>query len=409
MYQNKEGSRIQLNRRQLFSAFGTICITAACSGKADSLDRFIHQKMEAEHIPGVVAGFLKDGELDWVRAYGWADIERSIPISADTLQNIGSISKTFTTTALMQLWEEGLFDLDDDVNQHLPFEIKHPLHPQTEITFRHLLTHYAALRDGSAYGAHYKCADPSLSLEQWIREYLLPGGSLYNAQENFEEWAPGESWRYCNVSYGLLAYLSELISKVPFEEYCQERIFKPLGMNATSWYLKNIDSSKHATPYTWIERGEARGPSWGGLPLGVVGSEQDPNAQDGFQANCLYNHPNFPDGFLRTSVSQLSRYLLTYLGGGSRGGYRLLKPETISEHLLAEHCRGSEGKRTQGLTWYADDKIGEELVWGHGGSDPGINTDVRMMPSLGIGAIAFTNTNGCGPGDITRFILNEQF
>jgi CubicO group peptidase (beta-lactamase class C family) len=364
--------------------------------------------MEAEHIPGVVTGFVKDGGLHWVRAYGWANIEERIPISADTLQNIGSISKTFTTTALMQLWEEGLFNLDDDVSQYLPFEIRHTLNPETEITFRHLLTHYSALRDGSAYAAHYKCGDPSLSLEKWVKEYLLPGGSLYNAQENFEEWAPGERWRYCNVAYGLLAYLTEVISKVPFEEYCQEHVFKPLGMMATSWYLRSINSSDHAIPYTWIEGGEARGPSWGGLPLGVVGGGQDANNQDGFQANCLYNHPNFPDGFLRTSIHQISNYLLTYLGGGTRNGYRLLKPETINEQLLAEQCRGVEGERIQGLTWYSDDKLGEEQIWGHRGSDPGINTDLRMVPSLGIGAIVFTNTNGSTPGEITRHILEEH-
>lgn len=398
---------MKVDRRQVLKVIGGVCLGVACHKRFGELDSFIEQKMGADHIPGVVVALIKDGRLHWHRSYGWADREKQIPISEIRVQNIGSISKTFTTTALLQLWETGLFDLDDSINQYLPFEVKHPFHPRAEITFRQLLTHRSALRDGTAYAEHYLCGDPRLTLGEWVSEYLVPEGSLYDAEENFEKWAPGEQWRYCNVAYGVVAYVVERLANLPFEEYCQENIFKPLGMKNTSWYLENIDVSLHSIPYTWIEGGAPRGPSWGGLPLGVIGGSTTGETRDGYNGNCLYSHPNFPDGFLRTSVRQLSDYLCAYLNGGTQGDFSLLKESTITEHVLKEQCFVADGERIQGLTWYSEGELDGELVWGHRGNDPGINTDLRMVPSRGLGAIVFTNTNGSRPREITDYILQN--
>jgi CubicO group peptidase (beta-lactamase class C family) len=334
--------------------------------------------MERDHIPGVAACIIKEGGVAWSNAYGWSDIDRQIPMSLDRLQNIASISKTFTTAALLQLWEQGRFGLDNDVSEYLSFSVRNPNHQSEKITFRHLLTHRSSIRDGYHYARTYACGDPRIGLGEWIEGYLKPGGSYYDAGENFHPWPPEGGWEYCNVSYGLAAYLVEVIAGTPFAEYCKNRIFEPLGIDETSWYLADIDTSQHSVPYTYVSDGDARGPSWGGVPLGVIRDEGPgaPAINSGYEANCLYNHPNFPDGFLRTSVRQLSRCARAYLNGGILDGKRILQEGTIRE---AFKTNVTEGQRIQGLTWYAYNRVRGQIAWGHGGSDPGVNTDIRLL------------------------------
>lgn len=369
------------------------------------LDDFIRSKMKRDQIPGVAACLCTAEGIRWAGTYGWANLERRVPMTIDTLQNICSISKTVTTAALMQLRDAGRLRLDDDVNDYLPFPIRNPNHRRTAITIRHLTTHQSSIRDGSAYARRYACGDPSLSLGEWIRSYFTGGGTDFNAAENFHPWAPASRWDYCNVAYGLIAYLVERISGTAFPTYCRERVFAPLGMPETSWFLADIDTSRHATPYTLVAEGKARGPSWGGVAQGVLREAgADGPLAPGLQPNCLYNHPNYPDGFLRTSVNQLSRYARAHLNGGRLGGHRLLREETIREMMTPYH-RGQT--RIQGLTWYGwtASSVRNQILWGHGGSDPGINTDFRVLPSEGVAAIAFMNTNGVRPEEITERIL----
>jgi CubicO group peptidase (beta-lactamase class C family) len=404
-----------MDRRSFLAASAAIAAAAAArrNGRLaphpqqSGLDEFIRAKMARDHIPGVAACIIKDGGIAWSNAYGWSDIEQRIPMSLDRLQNIASISKTFTTTALLQLWEQGRFGLDDDVGDYLSFPVRNPNHPGAKITFRHLLTHRSSLRDGSNYAKAYACGDPRVDLGEWIEGYLKPGGIYYQASENFHPWPPEGGWEYNNVAYGLVAYLVEVIAEVPFAEYCQHRIFDPLGLDETSWYLANIDTSQHSVPYTYVSDGRARGPSWGGVPLGVIRNEGPGAAtkNSGYEASCLYNHPNFPDGFLRTSVRQLSRWARAYLNGGTLDGQWILQESTVRE-ALKTHV--TEGARLQGLTWYASSRrIRGEIAWGHGGSDPGVNTDLRLLPREGVAAIAFMNTNGVNPGEITLRLLEE--
>jgi CubicO group peptidase (beta-lactamase class C family) len=160
-----------------------------------------------------------------------------------------------------------------------------------------------------------------------------------------------------------------------------------------------------------VENGIARGPDWGGRPLGAIrqdGPTFETEQSDGFVANCVYGHPNYPDGFLRTSVLDLSRYVRAYLNRGAFGGYRVLRPETIATMLDATGVQGTspaDRGRHQGLNWMAQAKVNGELAWGHGGSDPGVNTDMRILLDTGIGAIVFTNTNGIDPWDLTHEML----
>jgi CubicO group peptidase (beta-lactamase class C family) len=372
------------------------------------IDVFIRSKMERDHIPGVAAAILDRNGVIWENAYGYADIEAHKPMSVDTLQNVASISKTFTTTAVMQLRDQKLLAVDDDVNDYLPFPLRNPSHPNVPITLRQLMTHVSSLRDGTAYSRMYACGDPKITLAVWLREYFTPGGEFYAADENFEGWEPGAKWRYCNVAYGVLGYVVERVSGMPFPQYCRLQIFHRLGMPQTAWYLANVDVSRHVVPYTWFDKGVARGPTWGGMALGVIrdeGAGSDAFVEGGYRANCRYNHPNYPDGFLRTSVRQLTRYMRAYLNGGVLDDARILAASTVRDMLTPQLT--AEGDRAQGLTWYAERRIDGEWAWGHGGSDPGVNNDVRMLPSRGLAVVVLTNTNGIRPTELSDRLLDE--
>jgi len=111
------------------------------------LDNYIQYNMANQYIPGLSACIVKEGQIRWTGTYGMANIEQNIPVDTSTLFMLASVSKTVTVTAFMQLWEEGSFGLDEDINQYLPFEVRHPVDSLAPITFRMLCTHTSSIRD----------------------------------------------------------------------------------------------------------------------------------------------------------------------------------------------------------------------------------------------------------------------
>jgi len=186
------------------------------------------------------------GRVRWSKGLGLADVEHQRPMRADTLINIASVSKTVTATAVMQLWEQNRFDLQDDVGRYLPFPLRNPHFPAVPITFEQLLTHRSSIKDNwSTYDRTYVCGDSPLALGEWLTAYFTPGGAYWD-NANWHQWPPGtrnppaEPRCYSNVGFGVLGYLVELLSQRRFSEFCKERIFRPQGMRHTGWFLREI-------------------------------------------------------------------------------------------------------------------------------------------------------------------------
>jgi CubicO group peptidase (beta-lactamase class C family) len=363
-----------------------------------SLDGFIIKQMALDHVPGLSACILNDRGILWKKSYGLADIANNTAMRSDHVLNIASISKTFTALAVLQQVEMGLLALDADINTYLPFPIRNPNHPDQAITIKMLMQHTSSIRDGIAYPKLYKCGDPRISLGTWIREYFHTDGHYYDAAENYHSWAAGTNHAYTNVTYGLLGHLVEQSSGLPLPLYCERHIYGPLGMRNSGWMLMDLDLSAHAIPYTWVEQGAARGSSWAGIPLEVIHPEGAPPQEslvEGFNANCFYNHPNYPDGFLRTSVAELGVYAQMLLNGGRLNGVRLLQRETLQAMFTADReTERNEYKTHWGLTWHASAEVDGHPVWGHGGSDPGVNTEILLLLDPKLAVIVFANTNG---------------
>ena len=366
----------------------------------ESLDEFIKDHMDSRSIPGLGACIIKEGAVEWIKGYGWADIKNRIPYDPEqTLQNIGSVSKTFTATAVMQLWEQGRFKLDDNVEAYLDFKVRNPRFPEAPITFRQLLTHRSSIKDGPSYDESYTCGDPKVTLRVWLEQYFTPGGEYHDSDENFHEWKPGQEGElpaqprpYSNVGFGLLGHLAERIAKMPFSDYCREHIFGPLDMTATSWYLEDLDLSRHARLYTHIPAGETR-------PIMLPEGRVDKTSEAGdYYPHCLYSFPNYPDGLIRTSVLQLARFLKTYLNEGIYEDTRILKRETVQTIFSHDHFGG-------GLCWMERPLPGGDSIWAHSGGDPGINALVCFRASDKAGFIILANSDDAGLGPLFMRLL----
>jgi len=333
------------------------------------VEKYIVNHLIENKIPGIACCVVKENRMIWSGAYGWANIENGDCMSIDGIMNIASISKTFTATAVMQLWEQELIELDADINRYLPFSVRNPNHPDRPISIFQLLTHTSSIVDGESYGSSYSDGDPSISLEDWISGYLVPEGTFYDKKQNFSKEEPGSKRIYSNVGFGLLGYLVERISGIPFNEYCRQHILVLLGMMESGWFIHEIDSSKHITPYEFKE--------------------------DQNQSLELYSFPNYPDGLLRTSVHELSFFLMAIMNGGKYKNARILEKSTVKKMLQP----AVEMDEDQGLCWH---RIRYESLWGHSGGDPGVATFMYFNPRTRTGIITFQNNHNGDMFSIVR-------
>jgi len=383
-------------------AFAAGCRTAQGPAEEDTsvdLDGWVKEAMEAEHVPGLSACYIRDGKIAWERAYGWANVDAKTPMTPDTIQNIASVSKTVTATAVMQLWQQGRFGLDDDIGRYVGFAVRNPHHPVVPISIRQLLTHTASINDGPAYDLSYAPGDPTIPLAEWLTEYFTPGGRFYGEATSFYEYRPGTKRSYSNVGFGLLGYLVEAISGAPFNEYCKNHLFQPLGMNATGWFLKEVDAANHAIPYAYIPRKQAQRMI---RPSALF--EYVPE-HGGWAPFKLYSFPNYPDGLVRTSVRQFSRFLIANLNGGIYENASILEAAAYQEIFKSYGEEFSEPGRWQGLAWLGRKDNQGRKIWGHSGGDPGVSTIVLIRPEDGTGVAAFANGDTSVPGKLVNRLI----
>lgn len=318
-------------------------------------------ELDRLQVPGLSAGIIANGQLQCTAVAGWADVEQARPVTPDTMFEWASVSKTVTVTAAMLLYDEGRFDLDDDVGDYVPFEVRNPECPRTPITFRQLMTHTSSIIDNeTVYDGTYTEGDSPLALGDFVRGYLEPGGEFYDPVENFDYECAGSYNEYSNIAVGLLGHAVEQIAGQPFDDFCRERIFDPLGMGDASFHLANLDVDNIAIPYE---------PAGGGMlsRMEHVG------------------YATYPDGLLRTSVPDLARFLLMMAGSGSYEGQQIIAASTTEEMGRIQFPALAED---QGLVWYYDF---DGALLGHDGSDCGASSLMFFDPATGRGALLVAN------------------
>jgi CubicO group peptidase (beta-lactamase class C family) len=327
------------------------------------MGKIISDYMKEQHIPGLAAAVVRDGEVVWMGTYGMASVAKGRPVTPQTIFPLASVTKIITATALLQLHVKGKFKLDEDVNGYLPFTVRNPNFPELPITFAQLLRHRSSIRDNPEfYSSHWSKAngDTETVLGEYLQSYLGLDGALYDQKKNFFHYKPGTDFKYCNTCYALLGYLAEQISGLPYQQYTQEALFKPLGMESAAWTNAGVDKNLAASSYRYD-------PEQGHQDVGIVG------------------YPDWPAGLLRVNVSDLARFLAAYTQFGLLDSSQLIDPGVI-ELMAPKH-------QTLGFyTWFSSSlDLTSDVLYTHGGSDLGARTLMSLNPQSREGFLILTN------------------
>ena len=336
------------------------------------IDRIIENKMANTGIVGVGAAIIVNKKLVWQKGYGYADRRNKVPFTPETIMNIASISKVVTGACLMKAVELGKLNLDEDINNYLPFKIVNPYFPGEKITLKMLATHTSGLADRYPFytdSTYFYGKDSPEPLGDFLKQYFLPGGKYYS-KENFLNYKPGTYRDYSNIGAGLAGYILELRTGEKLNKFSRKYFFNPLKMENTGWFLSEIDTNLHSKLYT--RQGES------------------------IEKILLYGVTTYPDGGVRTSVSELSKLFVVLLNEGKYKGTRILKKKSVDEMLrfqfteLNKPQNVNPGNLNSGIFWTT--KMGGSRM-GHNGSDPGVRTFMLSDLAKEIGIILFINTS----------------
>lgn len=336
------------------------------------MDQTIESQMAKAKIVGVGAAIIVDRRVAWTKGYGFADKEHGRPFTADTVMNIGSISKTITGAALMHAVQEGKLSLDQDINELLPFKVVNPYFPDQPITLRQLATHTSSITDrGPAYAKAYHFGrDSPQPLGDFLKGYFAADGEDYS-KENFLDARPGTQREYSNIGAALAGRVVEIAVGERLDAYTRRLFFDPLKMGNTGWFLSDIDLANHSTLY--VDQG---------LPAPIQ----------------LYGLTTYPDGGLRTSVADLSRFFVALLNEGDYQGTRILDKTSVAEMLRFQY---DAAHKPDNVNLSGEDSVNSGIFWatkydvtriGHNGADPGVVTMMLSNLAKDVGVIVFFNT-----------------
>ena len=326
------------------------------SARLERIAAAVQRSIDEKRIAGAVTLVARRDHVVWLKAQGMMDREAGKPMRTDSLFRICSMTKPITSLAVMMLYEEGRFLLDDPVSKYIP-ELKNPKvlvkpasgQPYTipaskEITIRNLLTHTSGLTYhwNPDLGARYKEAN--------VAHGLLPyDGTI---QDNVKRLAglpllfnPGERWEY-SLGVDVLGYLVEVVSGKTLDEFFRTRIFEPLGMTDTYFYPPENKLDRLAAAYTWYpDKGLSRLPD---API-VEGSFA-------YAADYPYRGPKklFSGGAgLCSTAADYARFCQMMLDGGKLGGTRLLSRKSV-ELMTQDHLGRISADQSFGLGFGVD-------------------------------------------------------
>jgi CubicO group peptidase (beta-lactamase class C family) len=318
-------------------------------------------------VVGLAVGVVRDGTFEF-QGHGLADMASNTPVTAETVFRIGSITKTFTAIAVMQLWEDGLVDLDAPANDYLKAYQLIPAETSwRSATLRHLLTHTAGIPDVRHISDLLHASltpsggrPPALSVD--FGE-VLPSLAEYYRGGLRVVVEPGSAFAYSNHGYATLGQIVEDVSGIPLGRYFGERIFEPLGMADSSLVRTDRVASRLATGYALGRRGGRPVPDRDWIGAGAGG--------------------------IYSTASDLARFVVALLGGGVNEHGRILEPATLAT-MFDAHYQPDKRLPGMGLGFFRAEAARHQLVL-HDGILPGFNSEVLVAPNDGIGVIGLTN------------------
>jgi D-alanyl-D-alanine carboxypeptidase len=324
------------------------------------LEAIIIRTLERERVAGAAIGIVRDQELAWRRGFGYADLERERAVDADTLFRCGSITKTFTATAIMQMRDEGKLNIDDPLVRYIPefAAVKARFSTPEDVTIRRLLTHTSGLMGEGPNNGWETLEFPP------IEEMVAALGRTEILIE------PDTQYKYSNLGFALLGEVIARVSGTPYAEYIQRNLLHPLGMTGSGFSLTDSMRPRMAAGYTarFLEGAPQLAPH--------------PILRGWDAAGALYS-----------SVNDLARWISLQFRTTApvREGSQVLKGGSLTRMHRIQFME-SNWMTGYGLGWRAD-RRGENIYLHHSGGIHGFLTKVTFNQPHRIGTIVLTNTN----------------
>lgn len=343
--------------------------TSGLEGVVDAVADTVRAACERRKVPGVAVGIVFAG-VEHTAVFGVTSVEHPLDVDVDTLFQIGSITKTFTATAVMRLVESGVLDLERPIATYLPELRLSDAQATTEVTLRHLLTHTAGW-EGDDF------SDPGAG-DDALARYVAGMAELPQLTP------PGQTWSYCNSGFCLAGRVIEVATGKTYEMALRELVLEPLDMRHSFFLPAEVMTHRFAVGHYIREDGVVVARPW---PI--------PRA-------------SHAAGGITTSLKDLSRYARFHLGDGlAPDGTRLLTSETLAL-MQSPHATAGHMAESVGLAWLLRNMQGVDVVE-HGGGTNGQTSTLELVPERDFAVAVLTNADRGGElcGEVTDGVFKH--
>ncbi|MEH6937155.1 serine hydrolase domain-containing protein [Bacillus sp. JJ664] len=380
----------------------------------NEVSRVFYQEIDAimkrYNIIGCQAVSVYKEQVIWSDSFGDRDVCLNQPVSENTMFRIASISKLFTATAIMQLFERQHLRLDTDISDYIGFEVRNPKHPNSIITLKQILTHTSSLtadeESNSIYAKFIKDGQTDQSVS--LKDLLVPGGKYYTHQI-WGDWQPGNSsnWVYSNIGAIICGAIIERVSGIRFDSFIQQNIFKPLGMEHVAFSYAGMKKDHEFGNLYEVDR----------ISKNYKVTIQDAN-ETSFNMDSLKHYiPGThgglfePQGGLRSSAFELSKFLRALMNG-VYNGTSLLKEESLnvmkSVHWMREEENHFFSKMGLGLHISHDFLSDNKEMIGHAGEAYGLISNLYWNEEKKFGIIFVLNGANFNLQNNSRFEVEKE-
>ena len=340
--------------------------------QSEKAEAAIQSIMQSSPVVGLSVAVVKNNKVIYNHSFGFKDVEKQLPLTNESIFRIASISKSFTTTAIMQLVAEKKIRLDQDISELVGFKVRNPAYPNTVITLKMALSHRSSINDSEGYFS-LDAIDPATNPNF---------AKCYNAYE------PDKGYMYCNLNYNLAGSILEKVTGIRFDKYIQQQILDPLGLYG-GYNVNALDSNLIAKIYEFNKETQ-------GFTLST--NAYAPRTEEINNYTMGRTTPLFsPTGGMKISANDLAKYMIMHSQLGKYKGGRMI-PKNLSKQMQAiiseEEGYGMALETTTQL-------IAGKTMIGHTGSAYGLYSMMFFEPKEKIGFIVISN--GCDTKTINGF------
>lgn len=353
----------QLSKKITLACIGLIMSSQLIAQSAD-FDQKLQAVANKYEAVGLAIVVVKDGAPVYNNAIGYKNLDTKAALTTDNLFRIASISKSFSSTAIMQLVEKGKISLSDDFSDLVGFKVRNPKFPNTKITLEMVLSHRSSINDSNGY---------------FELDVINPEKNA-NWAKSYNDYEPGKGYQYCNLNFNMVGAVLERLTDIRFDQYIKQQILSPLGLEA-GYCVDSLDQSRFATLYD-KQDGVFKAQT----------SAYNPRSEEIRNYKMGISTPVFsPTGGMKISASDLAKYMMMHMNYGQLGTTKI-----ISKKSSKRMQKGLSSKENYGLALLENFKLipGEHMI-GHTGSAYGLYSNMFFEPKKKFGFIVITN--GCVP------------